>query len=97
MTQSLLHWASSPLGSLALSLWFSLAILALRQCQRWAKERSQEKVIDQNHPAIPVIVYDRSNHEPLEHMISQEEKIVTPSPPKEDSNRAHPSANIWDV
>jgi len=97
MTQSLLHWANSPLGLLALLLWLSLALLALRQCRRWAKERSQEKVIEQTHPAIPVIVYNRSNPEPLEHMISQEEKIVTPSPPKEDSNRIHPSVNIWDV
>ena len=80
MTQSLLHWVSSPLGFLALLLWISLAVLALRQCRQWAKERGQEKVIYQNHPAIPVKVYDRSETEPSDRTMPRKETISTQVP-----------------
>ncbi|WKN44261.1 hypothetical protein [Tunicatimonas pelagia] len=95
MTQSLLHWVSSPLGLLALLLWISLALLTLRQCQRWARERNQEKVIYQNHPAIPVKVYDQSGAEPLDCATSHEVEMSTRSQPKED--HISPSPNAWDV
>ena len=95
MTQSLLHWVSSPLGLLALLLWISLILLTLRQCRQWAKERSQEKVIYQNHPAIPVKVYDGSGTEPLDRTTSHIEEMSTPSRPKEDHISLSP--NAWDV
>ncbi|MEM8970281.1 MAG: hypothetical protein AAGE93_27950 [Bacteroidota bacterium] len=95
MTQSLLHWVSSPLGLLALILWISLALLALGQCQRWAKERSQEKVVYQNHPAIPIKVYDRSVTEPLDLATSHKVEMSTRSQPKED--HISPAPNAWDV
>ena len=77
MTQSLLHWVSSPLGVLALLLWISLALLALRQCRRWARERNQERVIYQNHPAIPIKMYDRSESESLDHTMPRKEAMST--------------------
>ncbi len=95
MTQSLLHWVSSPLGLLALLLWISLILLTLRQCRQWAKERSQEKVIYQNHLAIPVKIYDRIGTEPLDSTVSHKGETSTLFRPKADN--VSPSPNAWDV
>ena len=95
MTQSLLHWVSSPLGLLALLLWISLALLTFRQCRRWAKERRRERVVYQNHPSIPVKVYAQNNTKSLERIIPNNRKMSTQSQTKEDTTI--PSPNAWDV
>ena len=95
MTQSLLHWVSSPLGALALLLWISLALLALRQCRQWARERNQERVIYQNHPAIPIKVYDWSDSEPLDRTVPRKEAMSTQ--PRLKADNVRPARNAWDV
>lgn len=63
MTQSLLNFMNSPLGIVALFLWGILLFLTVRQCKRWAKVSRKEKIIYQNHPAIPVKEYKLSEFE----------------------------------
>lgn len=60
MTQSLSNLMASPLVVAALFLWVLLAFLAFRQCRVWAKGHQKEKVIQKNHPAIPVKKYELS-------------------------------------
>ena len=90
MTQRLLHWVSSPVGLLALTLWISLAVLALRQCQAWAK---REKLFHQNHPSIPevtCVAAQKSGHrEDPEFSVTQAD-----APTQEATNS---SFNVWDV
>ncbi|MEM9675032.1 MAG: hypothetical protein ACFB15_04020 [Cyclobacteriaceae bacterium] len=88
MTQSLLHWVSSPVGWLALLLWISLAILAFRQCRTWAK---REKVIQQNHSSIPEVNYTTSdgNKDPVVVEHSARQSPLTQATAS--------SSNVWDV
>nr|WKN34419.1 hypothetical protein K4G66_18750 [Tunicatimonas sp. TK19036] len=90
MTQRLLHWVSCPVGLLALTLWISLAVLALRQCRAWAK---REKLFHQNHPSIPevtCVASPKSGHqEGAEFSVTQAD-----APPKVATNS---SFNVWDV
>ncbi|MEM8966589.1 MAG: hypothetical protein AAGE93_09235 [Bacteroidota bacterium] len=88
MTQSLLHWVSSPVGWLALLLWVSLAILAFRQCRTWAK---REKVTQQNHSSIPEVNYSASdgNKEPVVFEHSTWQSSMTQATAS--------SSNAWDV
>jgi hypothetical protein len=61
MTQSLSNGMNSPLALAAMVLWLLLAFLAVRACQKWAKERKIEKIIYKNHPAIPIKKYKLSD------------------------------------
>ncbi|MEM9830920.1 MAG: hypothetical protein AAF944_09785 [Bacteroidota bacterium] len=72
-----------------------MALLALQQCRRWARERNQKEIIYQNQPAIPTKVYDRGDTEPLDRTIARKGKISTTSPLKKDT--ISPVPNAWDV
>ncbi|WPP51837.1 hypothetical protein [Catalinimonas niigatensis] len=54
---------NSPLAIVAMLLWVLLAFLAIGQCRRWAKSERSEKIIHQNHPAIPTKEYKLSEFE----------------------------------
>ncbi len=106
MTQSLSNLINSPLAIVGLLLWVLLLFLAIRQCHRWAKASHKEKIIYQNHPAIPVKEYKLSefaghtglkvkeespNHKPIKNF-----KQPKPSPGKQVEHL--PSfPNAWDV
>ena len=98
MTQSLLNPMNSPLAIAATLLWLVLLGLMLRYYRRWVKERSKEKVIYQNHPAIPVKVYQLSDIE-TEPTSDGKVKPVRqkPLPRSVASQPIVSSTNVWDV
>ena len=98
MTQSLLNLMNSPLAVAATLLWLVLLWLMQRHYRRWMKERSKEKVIYQNHPAIPVKVYQLSDIETEPTSDSKAKPVrQKPLPRPVASQPIVPSTNIWDV
>lgn len=93
MTQSLLNLMDSPLAVAALILWLLLAVLAIRVCRRWAKERNAVSVIYQNHPAIPVRQYKLTDFEAESQPTAKPKSLAIdrPKPP------LHHVRNVWDV
>lgn len=91
---------NSPLAITALLLWTVLAILAVRVCRRWAKERNKVRTIMKNHPAIPVKEYKLSDFS-AEVAISgvkpakvlSSEKLST----EQQAQRMASLQNVWDT
>ena len=83
----------SPLAVTALILWLMLAVLAIRVCRRWAKERNAVQVIYQNHPAIPVRQYKLADFE------AEVQPTAKPKPLTVDQLKPplHHVRNVWDV
>ncbi|WP_277478787.1 hypothetical protein [Catalinimonas alkaloidigena] len=78
---------NSPLGIVALLLWGILLVLAIRQYRKWTKASRKEKIIYQNHPAIPVKEYKLSEFE-----VSDEQ--VGKNKPKPASQLKHSQLNL---
>ena len=84
---------NSPLAVAALVLWLLLAFLAIRVCQRWAKERNAVSVIYKNHPAIPVKQYQLADVEGDLQPAAKPNPLVV-NQPKLPST---PTRNVWDI
>ena len=99
MTQSLSNGMNSPLALAAMVLWLLLAFLAVRTCQKWAKERKVEKIIYKNHPSIPVIKYKLSDFAEATEPARRPTK--TASLPKlsaeQQAQRLASLRNVWDT
>ena len=81
---------NSPLVLTAGILWLLLIGLVARQCQRWAKERNRPVIIEQNHPAIPVKVYQLSD-------FAEEPKPTHKPVTRKTTLEQSVSPNAWDV
>ena len=90
---------SSPLALAAMFLWLLLAFLAVRTCQKWAKERKVEKIIYQNHPAIPLKEYKLSDFTEATAPVKRPTKVT--SLPKlsaeQQAQRLASLQNVWDT
>lgn len=99
MTQSLSNLINEPLALAALILWLLLAFLAIRTSQKWAKEKKVEKIIYQNHPAIPVIKYKLSDFTTAIELV--ERPVKAASLPKlsaeQQAQRLASLRNAWDA
>ena len=84
---------NSPLAVAALVLWLLLAFLAIRVCQRWAKESNAVSVIYQNHPAIPVKQYQLADFE------GDLQPAIKPKPLAVNQSKlpSTPTRNVWDI
>ena len=86
---------NAPLAITALILWLLLAFLAFRTCRRWAKEQKTEKIITQNHPAIPVKKYDLSQIKATRPLPKR--STSTPVVNRQHAERQPSVPNTWDV
>nr|WKN38698.1 hypothetical protein K4G66_08280 [Tunicatimonas sp. TK19036] len=90
---------TSPFAVAALFLWVLLAFLAFRQCRVWAKGTQKEKIIQKNHPAIPVKKYEISQIDVSEKPINKPLKI--PGHPKlsskDQARRLASLQKAWDT
>lgn len=49
-----------PLAITAVVLWLLLVFLTIKTCRKWPKESRKEKILQKNHPSIPVKKYELS-------------------------------------
>ena len=81
----------SPLALTAMILWLLLIGLMVRQCRKWLKEQNKQKVIYQNHPAIPVKVYTLSD------FTEQEKRPMRQPVIRKAATKQSAPPNAWDV
>lgn len=99
MTQSLSNSMNSPLAFTALLLWLVLAFLAVRTCQKWAKEKNVEKIIYKNHSAIPIKKYKLSDFNTSAESVKKPKGVASPAKLsiEQQTQRQASSRNVWDT